>query len=43
MLENKKKIIIKLTILYKKTKELDFKSFNNNKLSKKKIFIFVYN
>ena len=43
MLENKKKIIVKLTILYKKTKESDSENSDDNKSFKKKIFIFVYN
>ena len=43
MLKNKKKIIIKLTILYKKIEELDFENFDDNKSFKKKIFIFIYN
>ena len=43
ILENKKKIIIKLTILYKKTRKSDSENSDNNKSFKKKIFIFVYN
>ena len=43
ILENKKKIIIKLTILYKKIEESDSENFDDNKSSKKKIFISIYN
>ena len=42
MLENKKKITVKLIILYKKTGELDFESSDDDKLSKKKAFVFVF-
>lgn len=43
MLENKKEITVKLAILYKKTKESDSKSFDNDRPSKKKVFVIVYN
>ena len=43
MLENKKKIIIKLIILYKKIRESNSENFDDNKFFKKKIFIFIYN
>ena len=42
MLENKKEITVKLMILYKKTGESDSESSDDDRSSKKKIFIFVY-
>ena len=44
MLKNKKKIIIKLTILYKKIEESNSENFDDNKLSKKKYsFLYITN
>ena len=42
MLENKKEITVKLTILYKETGESDSESSDDNRLSQKKLFVFVY-
>ena len=42
MLENKKEITVQLTILYKNTEESDSKSSDDDRLLKKKVFIFVY-
>ena len=41
MLENKKEITVKLTILYKKTGESDSESSDDDRPSKKKVFVFV--
>jgi hypothetical protein len=41
MLENKKEITVKLTILYKKTGESDSESSGDDRPSKKKVFVFV--
>jgi hypothetical protein len=42
MLENKKEITVKLTILYKKTGESDSESCDDDRPSKKKVFVSVY-
>ena len=42
MLENKKEITVKLTILYKKTGESDSESSDDDRPSKKKVFVSVY-
>ena len=42
MLENKKEITVKLTILYKKTGESDSESSDDDRPPKKKVVIFVY-
>jgi hypothetical protein len=42
MLENKKEITVKLTILYKKTGESDSESSDDDRPSKKKVFVSVH-
>jgi hypothetical protein len=42
MLENKKEITVKLAILYKKTGESDSESSDDDRPSKKKVFVSVY-
>jgi hypothetical protein len=42
MLENKKEITVKLAILYKKTGESDSESSDDDRPSKKKVFVLVY-
>ena len=42
MLENKKEITVKLTILYKKTGESDSESSDDDRSSKKEVFISIY-
>ena len=42
ILENKKEITVKLTILYKKTGESDSESSDDDRPSKKKVFVSIY-
>ena len=42
MLENKKEITVKLTILYKKTGESDSESSDDDRPPKKKVFVSIY-